>query len=288
MKFDHDRPTSTRSVRSADPIGAGPAEWRPPLGRERLRQDQEAIERVGEAQTGGNPERQPRLDIAQEAAERGSEDETRAKGCADLAEHGGALVRRRQVGDIGKGGRDTRRGDAGDHPPYEQPGQRRRERHQHVVRSQPEIRHQHHGPASEPIRQRACDRREDELHQRPGGAKQAEDARGLCGIVVDEAFDELWQDRNDDAERQHVEQDRDKDEGGRRAVRRAACWRADHIIIACHDPLRGRPLKDCGAQSHTRRSTPSNPPSPGSETARGPLSNHPASTDDTVHSVRLR
>ena len=38
-------------------------------------------------------------------------------------------------------------------------------------------------------------------------------------VVADEAFDQFWQDRNDDAEREHVEQHGDEDEGNRRAFR---------------------------------------------------------------------
>ena len=111
---------------------------------------------------------------------------------------------------------------------------RRRQRHQHVVRGEPEVRQQHHRPPSEAIRQAADHRREQELHQRPDGAEQAEDARGACGVVADEAFDQLRQHRNDDAERQHVEQDGDEDEGDRRAARRATLRRRPPSLPA-HD-----------------------------------------------------
>ncbi len=150
----------------------------------------------------------------------GPENEAGAERRADLAEDGGAPLRRRHVGDVGKGGRDARRRDARDHPADEQPQQRRRQRHQHVVQRQSEVRQQHHRPPAKAVRQRAEDRREQKLHQRPGGAEQAEDPRRRRGVVVDEAFDELWQDRQDQAEREHVEQDGDEDEGGRAAARR--------------------------------------------------------------------
>ncbi len=42
-------------------------------------------------------------------------------------------------------------------------------------RPEPEIRQQDHGPAAETIGQRTLYRREQELHQRPGGAEHAED-----------------------------------------------------------------------------------------------------------------
>ena len=151
---------------------------------------------------------------------RGAENEAGAEGRADLAEHRGAPFRRRHVGDIGKGGRDARRRDARDHPADEQPGQRRRQRHQHVVQRQSEIRQQHHRPPAEAIRERAEDRREQELHQRPGGTEQAEDPRRRRRVVVDKTFHELGQDRQDQAERKHVEQDGDEDEGCRAAAHR--------------------------------------------------------------------
>ena len=153
----------------------------------------------------------------------------------DLAEHGGTPFRRRHVGDIGKGGRDARRGDARDHPADEQPDQRRRQRHQHIVQRQPEIRQQHHRPPAEAVGERAKDRREQELHQRPGGAEQAEDPRRRRRVVVDKTFHEFWQDRQDQAEREHVEQDGDEDEGCRTAAYRRRVGR-----------LRGRRLAHDG------------------------------------------
>src|SRR6202035_93723 len=77
----------------------------------------------------------------------------------------------------------------------------------------------------EPIRQAAEQRREHKLHQRPGGAEQPENPRGLRGVVVDETLHEFWQDRQDQAEREHVQEDGDEDEGHRRAAgRRRLLW----------------------------------------------------------------
>ena len=209
-------------MQCAERIGAFPAERRAAFRRQRLRQDQQTIERVGKAQARRDPERQARIHAAEQTAERRPQDKSGAERRADLAEHRGALFRRRHIGDIGKGGRDARRGDARNDPADEQPDQRRRQRHQHIVQRQPEIRQQHHRPPAEPVRQRAEDRREHKLHQRPGGAEQAEDPRRRRGIVVDKAFDQLRQDRHDQAEREHVEQDGDEDEGRRAAAHRRA------------------------------------------------------------------
>ena len=97
-----------------------------------------------------------------------------------------------------------------------------RQRHEDVVEAEPEIREQDHRPAAEAVRQRALHRREHELHQRPGGAEQAEDLRRARGVAAEEIDHQLGQHRNDHAERQHVEQhgDEDEDEGRARAPQR--------------------------------------------------------------------
>ena len=111
--------------------------------------------------------------------------------------------------------------------PDEQPPQVRRQRHQDVVETEPEIRQQDHRPPAETIGQHAVDRREHELHQRPGGAEQAETVGGARGVAAEEIDHQPRQHRNDDAERQHVEQhgDEDEDEGGAAHGRGAADWR---------------------------------------------------------------
>ena len=121
--------------------------------------------------------------------------------------------------------------DAGDHPADEQPGQRRRQRHQHIIQREAEIRQQHHRPPAEPVRQAAEHWREQKLHQRPGGAEQAENPRRTRGIVIDEALHELGQDRHDQAEREHVEQNGDED-GGHRAAAAGHLGGGATIVLA--------------------------------------------------------
>ena len=215
-----ENPVRAQQMQRADRAGAFPAERCAAFQRQRLGQDQPAVERIRKAQTRRDPERQAWIHAAKQAANGGTENEARAERSTNLAEHRGAPFRRRHIGDIGKGGRDARRGDSGNHPADEQPDQRRRQRHQHIVQRQSEIRQQYHRPPAEPVRERAKDRREQKLHQRPGGAEQAENPRRRRRVVVDKTFHEFWQDRQDQAERQHIEQDGNEDEGRRAAAHR--------------------------------------------------------------------
>ncbi|MGY3527999.1 hypothetical protein ACVISU_000767 [Bradyrhizobium sp. USDA 4452] len=198
------------------------------------------------AQARRGPERQPRIDLAQQAAQRRSQDEAGAEGNPDLAEHRSALLRCSDVGDIGEHGGDAGRGDARDRPPDEQPDQVRRQRHQHVVRGKAEIRQQDHRPAAKAIGQRAQDRRADELHQGPDRAEHAEDACRVGGVIADEALDQLGQDRDDDPEREHVEQQGDEDEDHRAAARLRKSRRGILVLTrflhANRYPLRSKTL----------------------------------------------
>jgi len=200
----------------AERIGAPPREGGAALGRQRFRQHQQSVERIGETEHSGDPERQARIDAAGEAAERGAEHEAHPEGDTQQTEARRALLGRRDVGHIGVGGGDARRGDAGDHAPDEQPPQVWRERHQDVVEPEPEIGEQDQRPAPEAVGQHAMQRREQELHQRRDRAEDAIDL-GRARIVAGEEVDhQLGQDGHDDAQRQHVEQHRDEheNEGG--------------------------------------------------------------------------
>src|SRR5262249_4026785 len=78
--------------------------------------------------------------------------------------------------------------------------------------TEPEIGDEDDGPAAEPVGQCAEQRREQELHQRPHGGKQPDELGGARGVAGHEALDQPRQHRDHHAERQHVEQDGDKDE----------------------------------------------------------------------------
>jgi len=205
-------------MQRAKRIGPLPSEWRPAIPGQRLRQDQQTVQRIGEAQGRGDPERQPGIHAPEKASDRRPQDESGPESSADLAEHRRALVRRCHIRNIGKCGGNARRGDARNQPAHKEPAQRWRQCHQDIIQREPEIRQQYHGTAAEPVRQGAENRRKQELHQRPSGAEQAENPRGPGCIVIDKALHELRQDRHDQAERQHVEQDGDEDKGYRRTA----------------------------------------------------------------------
>ena len=116
----------------------------------------------------------------------------------------------------------------------------RRQRHQDVVEAEPEIREQDDRLAAEAVGQHAVHRREHELHQRPGGAEQAEIVGAARRIAADEIDDQPRQHRDDDAERQHVEQhgDENEDEGGgaRRRDRLGFVHGITGMRSALHEP----------------------------------------------------
>ena len=70
-----------------------------------------------------------------------------------------------------------------------------------------------HRAAAEAVRQRAQDRREGELPQRPRGAEVAEDLGRARGVAAQHGLDQLGQHGDDDAERDDVEQHDGEDEG---------------------------------------------------------------------------
>jgi hypothetical protein len=142
-----------------------------------------------------------------------------------------ALLGRRHVGDIGVGGGDARRADAGDYASDEQPPQVRRERHQDEVEPEPEVGEQDQRPAPVAIGEHAVQRREQELHQRSNRAEDSVDL-GCTRVVAGEEIDhQLGQHRHDDADRQHVEQHRDEDEDESGAPGRRGGLRFGHGII---------------------------------------------------------
>ncbi|BDE06783.1 hypothetical protein WPS_20590 [Vulcanimicrobium alpinum] len=112
-------------------VSATPASWltnvicTPPreraalLARQRLGQDEESERGIREAESRRDPERQARIAGSEEAADRRSERESRAERGTEEPERAGAFLRRDDVGDVGSGGRNARRGPAGDEAPGE-------------------------------------------------------------------------------------------------------------------------------------------------------------------------
>jgi hypothetical protein len=108
----------------AQRIGALPGERHAALRRQRFGQYEPAERGVDQARCGRHPERQARIEADQEAADRRPEHEAQAEGQADDAERLGPAVLRCYIGDVGEGGADRGRRDAGDDPADEQEGER--------------------------------------------------------------------------------------------------------------------------------------------------------------------
>ncbi|MFO1402576.1 MAG: hypothetical protein U1F30_15410 [Steroidobacteraceae bacterium] len=210
----------SQQAQRADRVGLAPVEPPAPVLRcQRLGQHQQAVQRAAEAERRGRPERQPRIARAEPAAERRPDDEADAEGRAEQAVGPRPLGRRGDVADVGRGGRHAGRGDARDDPAEEQPGDGRRQRHDDVVDAEAEIGEQDHRAAAVAVREQAEERRAAELHQRPGGAEQAEVVRGARDVAAGELRDQPRQHRDHDAEREHVQQRGDEDEAERGALR---------------------------------------------------------------------
>ena len=107
----------------------------------------------------------------------------------------------------------------GNHPADQQPPEIRRQRHENEVQTQSCAGNEDHGAPSEVIRERTLHRREDELHQRPGGAEQPVHLRGARRVAAHEVLHQHGQHRNDHAEGQHVDEHGDEDEGQRGLAR---------------------------------------------------------------------
>src|SRR5690349_23395648 len=94
----------TEEREGAERIGHVPCGLRATLGRERLGENKETVERVRQAQKCGGPEGKAEIDVAEESAHGRADDEAHTKGCGEIAELFGAFVGRSDVGDVGEGG----------------------------------------------------------------------------------------------------------------------------------------------------------------------------------------
>src|SRR5260221_637615 len=213
-------PMRAQQHQRTDRIGLGDAKRRAPIARQRFGQHEVAVGDVHQRHRAGHPEWQPRIDLAKDAAQRGTEDEAQPEGRAHHPEGPGARFRGRHVGDGGEGGGEPRGRDPRDHAPHEEPGEVRRERHEEIIAAEAEARDQHHGTAPESIRKGAHHRHEQELHQAPRGAEEPEGLGRDRGVAALEPLDHLRQHRDHDAQGEHVDHDRREDEDDRRAAGR--------------------------------------------------------------------
>ena len=191
------------------------------LGLKRFRQDEEAVEPVDEAESCGDPERQPRVDVSGEAADGRAEHEADAERAAQQSVRLRAVFRRVDVGDVRVGGREVRGRDAREDAPGKQPPEVRRERHDRKVDRRDEARDQDHRTPPDLVGEHAEQRRTDELAERPHGRERALIHRGVCDVAAEEVRDELRQHGRDDPDREHVDRHQDEDEDGRAATRRS-------------------------------------------------------------------
>lgn len=94
----------------AERVGAPPFERTAMIGIERFRQEEIAVDEIDEAETGdGEKRRAMAVDIADDSAERRTDDEAEAERRTHQAEIRRAFFRRRYVGDIGVRRREGRR-----------------------------------------------------------------------------------------------------------------------------------------------------------------------------------
>ncbi len=149
------------------------------------------------------------------------------------------MLRRRDVGDVGTGGAEAGGGHPGDDTSRHEPGDVRSERHHDVVEAQSEVGQQNDRSPTEPIGQGTLDRRAKELHECPGRPHQPIEDRCLGRIAGEKFLDEFRQHRNDDAERQHVEEHGDKNEEHRGLARRGRSRR-----VVYHRGLLARIIHD--------------------------------------------
>ncbi len=150
--------------------------------------------------------------MAGDAAEGRSQHDPRIRRRHEAPEVLGPVLRRGDIRYIGPRRRAARRGDPGDHPADEQPGEIGRQGHDHVVEGQPEHRDQQNRPSPEAVRDRPEPGRENQLHQRPGGGEEAADYRGVGVVRAGNPLQQAGEDRDDDAHRGDVHQDRRIDE----------------------------------------------------------------------------
>src|SRR5207237_10768530 len=168
-----------------------PGRFGSPFRRQRLRQNEETIQRVDQAKARGDPARSKNMAVAKIAANRGANDEAKPKSSADIPEGLGALFRRRDVGDIGKRGRDVGGRDSGNDAPNKEPAKRRSQGHHNVIDAQAKAGKQNDGTAAKAVGPRADNRRKQELHRVPGEQEIAGDGGGAPKVSAFELGDQV-------------------------------------------------------------------------------------------------
>ncbi len=179
----------TQKADSSEGIGHVPGGFCAALGRERFGKDKIAVDGVGEAEPCCSPKGKAQINIAQIAADGGTNDEPESECSTDEAERLGALFRRSHVGDVGEGGSDVRSGDARNEAANEKPAERGSESHEDVVNGESEAGDENDGAAAETIGPPTEQRGKNELHGGPGKSEIAGDGGGAGKVATLELAD---------------------------------------------------------------------------------------------------
>jgi len=196
---------------STDRIGVAPVKGSATLQRQRLGQHEEAITPVHQRQAASHEERQMQVDGTKHATHHRAEDEAHAEGRAQHAEALGALLGRGDVGDIGIGHGDIGLHGATDQADGDQHPQRGSHGRDEEAEHQAGEAQQQHRAAAMVIRQRAKDGRGQEVGKAEGEGHRAVPER-MIGLVGREGAHQRRQHRDDQADRDHVDQHRHHDE----------------------------------------------------------------------------
>jgi hypothetical protein len=176
-------------------------------------QDEQAEEEIGKGQAGRCIKWHARAEFAEFAAHNRSDDESEAEGGADEAEAVRALVGWRDVGHVGRCGGKGRAGNTGNDTADEEVPNYRRDRHHQIVERQPEQGGQQHRAAAETVGQIPQDRGKDELHEGIGEDQVATDDGRIGDAAAGKVFEQFGQHGHNDADADHVQQDRHQNAG---------------------------------------------------------------------------
>ena len=122
----------------AEGIGHVPGGFGAALFGKGFGKDKETVHGVGQTKYGGGPEGKAEVNVAEEAADGGADDEAHAEGRSEIAELLGAFIGRSDVGNVGEGARNVGGGNAGNDAADEEPSERGREGHKDVVETETE------------------------------------------------------------------------------------------------------------------------------------------------------
>ena len=179
---------------------------------QRFRQEEQCDQEVHEGKPGREIERHARPERAEQSAKHRADDEAAAESDAEQAKILGPVLVIRNVGDEGGRRRMAGAGNAGEHPSDEQHRVGPGDGADQVVDRKGEHRGEQDRPPPETVAQAADDRREEELHRRIDEEQPAALDRRVADADAGKFLQIGRQHRHDDAEADHVEQQRGENE----------------------------------------------------------------------------